>query len=210
MQQAREEMVAQIRRYGVTDEHVLAALRRVRREVFFPDRTLAVPSIAYGDFPFPIGWDATISQPYIVAYMTARLALKPGERVLEIGTGSGYQAAVLAAMGMQVWSLEVVAELAEHAQRVLMAEGFGEVHVKCAAGVEGWKEAAPFDAILATCAPAAVPEALVEQLAVGGRMIIPVGPVMDAQKLVLVRRQADGVTYEDDLSVRFVPMIGEG
>lgn len=207
MRLAREEMVAQIRRYGVTDERVLAALRQVRREAFFPNKEMAVPEIAYGDFPFPIGWGATISQPYIVAYMTAKLNLWPGARVLEIGTGSGYQAAVLATMGMRVWSLEVVPELVEHARKVLAVEGFGAVHVRCGKELEGWREAAPFDAILVTCAPATVPEALVGQLAVGGRMILPVGSALDAQKLVLVRRQADQVTCEDDLPVRFVPLV---
>jgi protein-L-isoaspartate(D-aspartate) O-methyltransferase len=207
MQKARQAMVDQIQRYGVTDERVLAAMRKVRREVFFPDTEMALPVIAYGDFPFPIGWRATISQPYIVAYMTARLALRPGERVLEIGTGSGYQAAVLAAMGVQVWSLEVVPELAEHAQHVLAAEGFEGVNVRCATGVEGWKDVAPFDAILVTCAAEVVPDELVNQLVVGGRMIIPVGPPMEAQKLVMVRRQEDKSTYEDDLAVRFVSMV---
>lgn len=207
MRLAREAMVEQIRRDGVSDERVLAALRHVRREAFFPNKEMALPEIAYGDFPFPIGWDATISQPYIVAYMTAKLELRPGERVLEIGTGSGYQAAVLAAMGMQVWSLEVVPELAEHARKVLAAEGFGAVHVRCGKNLEGWREAAPFDAILVTCAPADVPEALVGQLAIGGRMIIPVGSALEAQRLVVVWRKADQITYEDGLPVRFVPLV---
>lgn len=207
MQKARQAMVDQIQRYGVTDARVLAAMRKVRREAFFPDTEMALPMIAYGDFPFPIGWRATISQPYIVAYMTARLALRLGDRVLEIGTGSGYQAAVLAAMGVQVWSLEIVPELAEHAKRVLATEGFEGVNVRCATGVEGWKDEAPFDAILVTCAAEKVPDELVNQLAVGGRMIIPVGPAMEAQKLMLVRRQENQITCEDDLAVRFVSMV---
>ena len=207
MQKARQAMVDQIQRYGVTDERVLAAMRKVRREVFFPDTEMALPMVAYGDFPFPIGWRATISQPYIVAYMTAKLALCPRERVLEIGTGSGYQAAVLAAMGVHVWSLEVVPELAAHAQRVCAAEGFEGVNVRCATGVEGWKDVAPFDAILVTCAAENVPDELVNQLVVGGRMIIPVGPPMEAQKLVMVRRQEKKITCENDLAVRFVSLI---
>jgi protein-L-isoaspartate(D-aspartate) O-methyltransferase len=206
MQLAREEMVSLIQSRGVLDERVLAAMLNVRREAFFPQHEI-MPEIAYGDFPFPIGRGATISQPYIVAYMTARLELQPGARVLEIGTGSGYQAAVLAAMGLTVWSLEVLPELAEHARLVLAAEGFEGVQVKCATGVEGWKEAAPFDAILVTCAPAAVPSELVDQLAINGRMILPVGASMDAQRLLMVRRQETGITCEDDLPVRFVPLV---
>lgn len=206
MREARASMVELIRGRDVGDERVLSAMLAVRRHAFFP---VAVdePFIAYGDFPCPIGWGATISQPYIVAYMTARLELKPGERVLEIGTGSGYQAAVLAAVGARVWSLEVVPELAEHARLALAAEGFSSVQVRCANGYEGWREAAPFDAIIATCAPTQVPAELVEQLADGGRMILPVGEYLEAQQLVLIRRRGDEVACEGDLPVRFVPMV---
>lgn len=203
---ARAAMVDLIRLRGVDDERVLTAMLAVRRHAFFP-AAVEESALAYGDFPCPIGWGATISQPYIVAYMTAGLALKPGERVLEIGTGSGYQAAVLAAMGVRVWSLEVVPELAEHARRALAAEGFPGVQVRCANGYDGWKEAAPFDAILATCAPAGVPRELVAQLADGGRMILPVGAQQEAQQLLVIRRRGDEVTCEGDLPVRFVPMV---
>jgi protein-L-isoaspartate(D-aspartate) O-methyltransferase len=206
MRLAREEMVSLIQSRGVLDDRVLAAMRNVRREAFFPKRE-DMPEIAYGDFPFPIGWGATISQPYIVAYMTARLELQPGERVLEIGTGSGYQAAVLASMGLKVWSLEVVPELVDHARRVLASEGFSDIQVRGALGAEGWKEEAPFDAIIVTCAPAAVPSELVDQLALNGRMILPVGASLDAQRLLVVRRQETGIICEDDLPVRFVPMV---
>ncbi len=206
MQLAREEMVSLIQSRGVLDERVLAAMLNVRREAFFPQHE-NMPEIAYGDFPFPIGWGATISQPYIVAYMTARLELQPGERVLEIGTGSGYQAAVLASMGLKVWSLEVVPELVDHARRVLASEGFNDIQIRGAMGAEGWKEAAPFDAILVTCAPAAVPSELVDQLALNGRMILPVGAALDAQRLLVVRRKETGIICEDDLPVRFVPMV---
>ncbi len=206
MRAARAEMVDDLRRRGVRDERVLSAMLAVRRHAFFPGG-IREPYVAYGDFPCPIGWGVTISQPYIVAYMTERLQLKPGERVLEIGAGSGYQAAVLATVGARVWTLEVVPELAAHARRALAAEGFPEVRVRCANGYAGWREAAPFDAVIATCAPADVPEELVAQLADGGRMILPVGIGMDAQQLLMIRRQGTEVTCEGDLPVRFVPMV---
>jgi len=202
----RIAMVDDLRERSVTDERVLAALSSVRRHAFFPGK-VPDPLIAYGDFPFPIGWGATISQPFIVAYMTQRLGLKPGEHVLEIGTGSGYQSAVLAALGVSVWSLELVPELAAHARRVLAAQGFRDVQVRCANGYSGWLEAAPFDAIIATCAPGTIPQELVAQLADGGRMLLPLGDVMEDQRLVLVRREGHHVRRENDLSVRFVPMV---
>jgi len=202
---ARRDMVAVVRGYGVRDERVLAALGAVRRERFFPDAAIAA-EIAYGDHPVPIGAGQTISQPFIVAYMSERLQLRPGQRVLEIGTGSGYQAAVLAACGAVVYSLERIPALAKHAARVLAAEGWDAVHVRCADGFDGWSEEAPFDAIIGTCAPAAVPESLCAQLAVGGRMILPVGE--GSQRLVIVRRREDdGFDVRDDLPVRFVPMV---
>jgi len=197
-------MTEVIRRYGVSDEHVLAAMTAVRRDRFFPNAGVSA-EIAYGDHPVPIGWGQAISQPYIVAYMTERLALRPGERVLEIGAGSGYQAAVLAACGAAVFTLERVPALAEHAARVLAAEGWENVRVRCADGFDGWAEEAPFDAIIGTCAPATVPKALCAQLAVGGRMILPVGE--ESQRLVIVRRRESGCDEIDDLPVRFVPMV---
>lgn len=206
MAAARVAMVDNLRARGDMEERVLSAMLAVRRHAFFLE-DVPEPSIAYGDFPYPIGWGATISQPFIVAYMTQQLALDPGERVLEVGTGSGYQAAVLAALGARVWSVEVVPELAAHAQRVLAAEGFRAVRVRCANGCAGWPEAAPFDAIIVTCAPEAVPEALVAQLADGGRMVLPIGGLMDVQRLMLLRRRGDQVTCEGDLPVRFVPMV---
>lgn len=206
MDVARAAMADDLAARGITDPAVLDAMRRVRRHRFFPE-PMREPAIAYGDFPFPIGWGATISQPYIVAYMTQRLALRPGDRVLEIGAGSGYQAAVLAAVGARVWSLDVVPELADHARRVLSEEGFPEAQVRCADGYDGWREEAPFDAIVATCAPREVPEALVTQLADGGRLLLPVGGDMEFQQLVLVRREGSRVRCEADLPVRFVPMV---
>ena len=204
MQTARHAMVELIRRYGVRDERVLAAMSAVRRDRFFPDAGVSAAS-AYGDHPVPIGWGQTISQPFIVAYMTERLALQPGTRVLEIGTGSGYQAAVLAACGATVYSLERVPQLARHAAAVLAAEGWHTVQVRCADGYDGWVEEAPFDAILGTCAPAEVPPALCAQLAMGGCMILPVGE--GSQRLVLLRRRETGVEVTSDIPVRFVPMV---
>ena len=206
MAEAREAMVAKIRACGLLDPAVLAAMGRVRRHAFFPGGA-PEPEIAYGDFPCAIGHDATISQPFIVAYMTHRLAIRPGDRVLEIGTGSGYQAAVLAALGARVWTQEIVPELAEHARSALEREGFGDVQVRCAGGCEGWREAAPFDAILVTCAPREVPPRLLDQLADGGRMILPCGPDADSQRLVFVRQRGFESTLENDMPVRFVPML---
>ena len=206
MAEAREAMVAKIRACGLLDPAVLAAMGRVRRHAFFPGGA-PEPEIAYGDFPCAIGHDATISQPFIVAYMTHRLAIRPGDRVLEIGTGSGYQAAVLAALGARVWTQEIVPELAEHARGALEREGFGDVQVRCAGGCEGWREAAPFDAILVTCAPREVPPRLLDQIADGGRMILPCGPDADSQRLVFIRQRGFESTLENDMPVRFVPML---
>lgn len=206
MRAARAAMVEDIRVRGCRDERVLGAMLSVRRHAFYPHEA-PLPHIAYGDFPVPIGWGATLSQPFIVAYMTERLQARPGSRVLEIGTGSGYQAAVLAAMDVRVWSLEVVPQLAEHARRVLAEEGFEAVHVRCANGYEGWREEAPFDGIMATCAPEDVPEELVAQLVDGGRMVLPVGGPLEVQRLALLRRDGETVTSTSDLAVRFVPMI---
>ena len=206
MAEARQAMVDQIRDYGLFDEQVLSVMATIRRHVFLPPEE-SMPTISYGDFPHPIGFGATISQPFIVAYMTHRLKLRPGERVLEIGTGSGYQAAVLAALGAQVWSVEIIPELATRAETVLSQEGFGDVHVRCASGYAGWAEQAPFDAIIATCAPQAVPDELVSQLAPDGRMILPVGKRPDSQRLVMVRREGERLECQDDLPVRFVPMV---
>jgi protein-L-isoaspartate(D-aspartate) O-methyltransferase len=201
---ARAAMVRQIRAYGVKDEGVLAAMGKVRRHVFIPDDYRH--QTAYGDHPNPIGHDQTISQPFIVAYMTERLNLKRGEKVLEIGTGSGYQAAVLAELGANVFSIEIVAPLAEHARRALTAEGYtNKVHVLTGDGYQGWPEHAPFDAVIVTCAPEEVPPALVQQLADGGRMILPLG--VGLQRLVVLRKKDGVIRQEEDLAVRFVPMV---
>ncbi len=199
----REEMVATIRRYGLRDEKVLAAMGNVWRHRFIPDAYLG--ENAYGDHPCPIGHNQTISQPFIVAYMTSKLDIKRGEKVLEIGTGSGYQAAVLAEMGANVYSIEIVPELAKHAGRVLKKEGYSGVRVRAGDGYKGWPEHAPFDAVIVTCAPSDVPQSLVDQLRDGGRMIVPVGRW--SQRLVILRKRGTRVVQEDDIAVRFVPMV---
>jgi protein-L-isoaspartate(D-aspartate) O-methyltransferase len=200
----RGEMVALLKRYGIRDARVLAAMSRVRRHAFIPDAYRGRAD-AYGDHPSPIGFDQTISQPFIVAYMTERMNLREGEKVLEIGTGSGYQAAILAAMGVDVYTIEIVPELAEHARKVLKAEGFEEVKVLTGDVYKGWPEHAPFDAVIVTCAPEEVPRALVEQLKEGGRMILPLGAGI--QRLVVLRKKQGRVEQEEDIGVRFVPMV---
>ena len=203
-QGARESMVRQIRAYGVRDKAVLAAMHKVRRHAYIPAAYRRFAN-AYGDHPCPIGHGQTISQPFIVAYMTAQIGVRKGEKVLEIGTGSGYQAAVLAELGATVYSIEIVPELAQHARRVLDAEGYTEVRTRHGDGYKGWPEHAPFDAVIVTCAPEEVPQALVDQLKEGGRMIVPVGS--GNQRLIILRKQKGKVIRENDIGVRFVPMV---
>lgn len=201
----RQIMVKVLRLYGIKDEKILAAMGKVRRHMFIPE-TYRDMRDAYGDYPCPIGYDQTISQPYIVAYMTEKINPKPHDKVLEIGTGSGYQAAVLAECGADVYSIEIIPELAKHARAALTAEGYGQVHVLTGDGYKGWPEHSPFDAIIATCAPENVPQTLVDQLKDGGRMIIPVGG-FGYQRLVILKKKAGKAITEDDLPVRFVPMV---
>jgi protein-L-isoaspartate(D-aspartate) O-methyltransferase len=204
-QPERDLMVArQIVARGVKDPAVLAAMRRVPRHLFLPNPNAAA---AYWDGPLPIGHGQTISQPYIVAFMTEALGLRGGETVLEIGTGSGYQTAVLAELARAVFSLEIVRALAERADRTLRELGYTNVHVRAGDGYRGWPEHAPFDAIVLTAAPDHVPQPLLDQLAVGGRMILPVGKFF--QKLTLIRRTAKGYERATLLPVAFVPMTGE-
>ena len=200
----RAAMVRQLLNYRIRDQHVIAAMKKVRRHLYIPERQRYQGS-AYGDHPCPIGHGQTISQPYVVAYMTERMQLNPGEKVLEIGTGSGYQAAILAEMGAEVYTIEIIPELADHARRVLTAEGYDRVKVLTGDGYKGWPEHAPFDAVIVTCAPEEVPQALVDQLRDGGRMIVPVG--VGAQRLVILRKEQGKVRKTDDLMVRFVPMV---
>jgi protein-L-isoaspartate(D-aspartate) O-methyltransferase len=192
----------QLRARGIRDPAVLAAMARVPRHQFVPS---SQQHLAYRDHPLPIGLDQTISQPYIVAYMTEAAAISPGENVLEIGTGSGYQAAILAELAREVYTIEILPELATGARSLLRRLGYTNVQVRTGDGYGGWKEHAPFDAILVTAAPDHVPPALVEQLAVNGRMVIPVGA--DEQVMRVLTRTAEGVIEEDLLPVRFVPLV---
>ena len=201
---ARTAMVEQLRAYGIHSKTVLTAMDRIPRHEFIPAEYRGVAS-PYGDHPYPIGYGQTVSQPYIVAYMTQRIDPKPGDKILEIGTGSGYQAAVLAELGADVYTIEIVPELAEHARRALEAQGYGRVHVLAADGYKGWPERAPFDAVIVTCAPEEVPQALVDQLKEGGRMILPLG--RGSQRLVILRKKGGRVEKEEDLPVIFVPMV---
>ena len=203
MDAERKAMVAVVKAHGVKDGRVLKAMGKVRRHVYIPEDKRGRD--AYGDHPCPIGQGQTISQPFIVAYMTQRIEVEPGMRILEIGTGSGYQAAVLAELGAEVYSIEIVPELAEHAKAVLKAEGYGKVKVKTGDGYQGWPEHAPFDAIIVTCAPTDIPKKLVEQLKDGGRMILPVGTGI--QQLVVLEKTGDTFKEIPDIHVRFVPMV---
>lgn len=196
-------MLKTLKRYGIRDQRILDAMAVVDREHFIP--TPFRRGNAYGDHPLPIGHGQTISQPYIVAYMTAKMNLHPGEKVLEIGTGSGYQAAILAELGVAVYSIEIVPELATHARAALKAAGYGAVRVLTGNGYKGWPDHAPFDAIIVTCAPDDVPDTLVEQLKGDGRMIVPVGS--ERQRLVILHRQGNRIVPEQDIPVRFVPMV---
>lgn len=195
----------QIADRGITDPATLKAMRTVPRHEFLP---LRLREEAYMDYPLPIGHGQTISQPFIVAFMTEAIRPQPGEKILEIGAGSGYQAAVLAQMGAEVYTIEIVEPLAEMARQTLEQLGYKNAHVKHGDGYRGWPEHAPFDAIIVTCAPDKIPPALVEQLKDGGRMIIPVGGGMN-QELVLLRKHGDKIEKQSVLPVRFVPMTGE-
>jgi len=203
----REEMVAaQLEARGIRDTRVLDAMRSVPRHRFVPPELAAH---AYDDTPLPIGERQTISQPYIVALMSEALGLRgDAPRVLEVGTGSGYQAAVLAELAGEVYTIEIIQELATKAAADLKRLGYTNVHVRAGDGYKGWPEAAPFDAIIVTCAPEKVPPPLIQQLKDGGRMIIPVGQLWQ-QDLVLLRKRGEKLERRAVLPVRFVPMTGE-
>jgi protein-L-isoaspartate(D-aspartate) O-methyltransferase len=205
--QHREEMVIhQIIGRGVTDPAVLAAMRSVPRHLFVPTELI---DQAYNDNPLPIGLGQTISQPYIVALMTEALNLEPGMRVLEIGTGSGYQAAILAEMGMQVYSVEILPELGEKARQRLVSNGYANISTQIADGYFGWEEFAPYDRIIVTAAPDHLPQPLAKQLVEGGRLVIPIGPVGAFQTLWLFEK-INGELHATNLGgVSFVPLTGE-
>ncbi len=179
-------------------------MRRIPRHRFVPE---SLSAHAYDDRPLPIGHDQTISQPYIVAFMTEALELGGDEKVLEIGTGSGYQAAILGQVARQVFTIEIVDPLAKSAGKLLAEMGYENIHVRSGDGYRGWPEQAPFDAIMVTAAPDHVPKPLVDQLRVGGRMILPVGDF--SQELMLIRKTKNGIIKRSVLGVRFVPMTGE-
>jgi len=201
----RERMVSeQLQARDVKDARVLAAMRKVARHVFVPN---ALINSAYEDNPLPLMLGQTISQPYIVGYMTQALELRGPERVLEIGTGSGYQAAVLAELVTEVYTIEILPELAAKAQSTLNALGYKNIHIRCGDGYVGWPDAAPFDRIIVTAAPDHVPQPLIDQLKPGGKMIIPVGS-MD-QDLVLIEKSQQGIGRRSTIPVRFVPMTGQ-
>jgi protein-L-isoaspartate(D-aspartate) O-methyltransferase len=188
------------------DRRVLAAIGRVPRHELVPEEERAH---AYEDRALSIGFDQTISQPFVVAMMTEAAQVGPGSRVLEVGTGSGYQAAVLAELGAEVYSIEIVEPLAERTAELLARLGYEEINLQVGDGYRGWPEMAPFDAILVTAAPPEVPKPLLEQLDVDGRLVIPVGEVDAVQELRVITRTADGTTSETLAPVRFVPMTGE-
>jgi protein-L-isoaspartate(D-aspartate) O-methyltransferase len=200
----RESMVTtQIERRGVKNPRVLAAMRSVPRHLFTPPERRGE---AYGDFPLPIGEGQTISQPYIVALMTELLELKPDSRVLEIGTGSGYQAAVLSKLAAEVYSIEIVESLAESSGKLLAELGYDNVEIKCGDGFFGWPDKAPFDGIIVTAAPEKAPQPLLDQLADGGLLVIPEGKFL--QELVVYEKRMEKMNRREVLSVRFVPMTG--
>ena len=201
----REQMVReQLEARDIRNARVLAAMRKIERHKFVPQ---GIIDSAYDDSALPIGLGQTISQPYIVAYMTEALALRGDERVLEVGTGSGYQAAVLAEIAKEVYTIEIVPELAEQARSLLDSLAYKNIHIKAGDGYMGWLEYAPFDAITVTAAPDHVPQPLIDQLKPGGRMIIPVGH--GEQDLLLIEKNESGITRRSTIPVRFVPMTGK-
>ncbi|MDD5291590.1 MAG: protein-L-isoaspartate(D-aspartate) O-methyltransferase [Candidatus Omnitrophica bacterium] len=198
-----EEMInEQIMARGVKDPEVIRAMRKVERHLFVPEK---VRSQSYDDGPLPIGHSQTISQPYIVAFMTEALDLQPEDKVLEIGTGSGYQAAVLAEIAKEVYTIEIIEPLAQEAKNRLESLGYKNIQVKCADGYKGWPENAPFDKIIVTAAPDEIPAELIKQLKVNGKMVIPVGSF--SQELYLVTKTEKGFIRKSLLPVRFVPMV---
>ena len=205
-EQQRKQMVTrQLLSRDIQDSRVLKAMTTVPRHLFVP---LNMRSLSYQDSALPIEHDQTISQPYIVALMSQLLSVEPGDKVLEIGTGSGYQAAVLAEMGVEVFTIEIISELGVQAEKLLTELGYDKVKVKIGDGYLGWPENAPFDGIIVTCAPTEIPEPLEEQLAEGGRMVIPVGK-SGFQQLYLLTKTKGKIIQQKIIDVRFVPMVDE-
>src|SRR3989440_3581193 len=202
----RQKMVQeQLKPRSINDERVLAAIAKVPRQEFVPEN---LRDKSYSDSALPIGHDQTISQPFIVAFMTEQLRPQPTDRVLEIGTGTGYQSAILAELVKDVYTIEIIEPLAKEASARLSRLGYGNAHVKVGDGFQGWPEVAPFDAIIVTCAPSKVPQPLTQQLKDGGRMIVPVGSGLD-QQLHLLEKKNGQLAQTAILPVRFVPMMGE-
>lgn len=207
LEKRRKTMVVdQIEERGIRDKRVLEVMEKVPRHEFVPEEYRA---FAYDDSPLPIGEGQTISQPYIVALMTECLNLEGEEKVLEVGTGSGYQAAILCELAKEVYTIEILETLAERAEELLQKLGYKNVKVKCSDGYLGWEEYAPFDGIMVTCAPDHIPLPLIDQLAEGGRMVIPVGEIAFPQVLKLVEKREGEVTVRNVVPVRFVPMTGD-
>jgi len=202
--QQRRSLVDQLRSQGINSNAVLDAMLKVPRHEFVPS---SQRHFSYQNRPLPIGHGQTISQPFIVGYMTEAASIAPGEKVLEIGTGSGYQAAVLAELAKEVYTIEIIPELAEGARSVLSKLGYQNVRVKTGNGYVGWPEQSPFDAIVVTAAPDEIPQALVDQLAVKGKMVIPVGSMF--QEMVIITRDESGVVERRTIPVQFVPMTGK-
>ncbi|MBI5240410.1 MAG: protein-L-isoaspartate(D-aspartate) O-methyltransferase [Elusimicrobia bacterium] len=205
----RQDMVDFVARYPaehrVDDSRVLDALRKVPRHEFVPER---LRHLAYEDTPLDIGEGQTISQPYMVGFMSQAAEAKPGDKVLEVGTGSGYQAAILAELGAQVYTVEIVEPLARRARETLQRLGYAGVQVRAGDGYKGWPEQAPFDAVIVTCAPERIPQPLVDQLQEGGRLVIPLGPESSRQELLVARKSGQGLRETARMPVRFVPMTG--
>ena len=195
----------QIESRGINDPHVLAAMRTVPRHLFVPDK---YQQLSYADHPLPIGENQTISQPYIVALMTEMAELKITDKVLEVGTGSGYQAAILTEICDSVFTVEINAVLARRAKTQLIELGYQNIFFKTGDGYKGWKDHAPYDAIIVTCAPADLPNSLVSQLKNGGRLIIPLGHTM-SQQLIIYRKRNGKLSAEKSIPVRFVPMVDD-
>lgn len=199
----RQQMVQrQIKQRGITSEKVLEAITKVPRHLFVPSH---LAHLAYTDSPLPINYGQTISQPYIVAYMSEILDIKPKDKVLEIGTGSGYQTAILAELAQEVYSIEIIPELAQKAHQTLRQLNYDNVHLRIGDGYEGWAEHAPYQGILVAAAPEQIPSTLINQLALNGKMVIPVGKYY--QQIVIVSKTNDGLTQQKTIPVRFVPMI---